>query len=90
VEYPGTVDLDEVMRNRAVTLSPNPTQDKLSLNCDNCGNRNEGFQIFDVQGRLMQEGVLNAEKVIDVSSLIKGSYFIQFVNSGLSLKFQKD
>ena len=90
VEYPGTVGLDEVMRNRAVTLSPNPTQDKLSLNCDNCGNSNEGFQIFDVQGRLMIVGVLNTDKVVDVSSLNKGSYFIQFVNSGLSLKFQKD
>lgn len=78
------------MRNRAVTLSPNPTQNQLSLNCDNCGNQNEAFQFFDVQGRLMQEGMLNAEKVIDVSSLNKGAYFIQFVNSGLSLKFQKD
>ena len=78
------------MRNRAVTLSPNPTQNQLSLNCGNCGNQNETFQFFDVQGRLMQEGMLNAEKVIDVSSLNKGAYFIQFVNSGLSLKFQKD
>lgn len=90
VEYPGTVGLDEVMRTRAVTLSPNPTQDEISLNCDNCGNRNEAYQIFDVQGRLMQEGVLNAEKIVDVSELNKGSYFIQFVTSGLSLKFQKD
>jgi hypothetical protein len=90
VEYPGTVGLDEVMRNRVVTLSPNPTQDKLSLNCDNCGNRNEAYQIFDVQGRLMQEGVLNAEKVIDVRNLKKGSYFLQFADSRLSLKFQKD
>ncbi len=90
VEYPGTVGLDEVMRIKAITLSPNPTQDKLSLNCDNCGNRNEAFQIFDIQGRLMQDGVLNAEKIVDVSTLNKGSYFIQFVDSGLSLKFQKD
>ncbi len=90
VEYPGTVGLNEVMRNKAVTLSPNPTQDELSLNCDNCGNRDEAYQIFDIQGRLMQEGVLNADKVVDVRKLETGSYFIQFVSSGLSLKFQKD
>ena len=60
VEYPGTVGLDEVMRNRAVTLNPNPTQNELALNCDNCGNRGEAYQIFDIQGRLMQEGILDA------------------------------
>ena len=40
VEYPGTVGLDEVMRNRVITLSPNPAQNELHLNCDKCGTEN--------------------------------------------------
>jgi hypothetical protein len=40
VEYPGTVGLDEVMRNRVITLSPNPAQNELHLNYDNCGTEN--------------------------------------------------
>ena len=40
VEYPRTVVLDEVMRNRVITISPNPAQNELHLNCDNCGTEN--------------------------------------------------
>lgn len=89
VEYPGTIGLDEVMKRKAITLSPNPAQDELQLNCDNCGNINEVYQIFDIHGRLLAEGALNAMKTIDVSTLTKGSYFVKFIKSGLSLKFQK-
>jgi len=43
-----------------------------------------------VQDKFFIERRLNGKKVVDVSKLKSGSYFIQFKESGLSLKFQKE
>ncbi|MFT5667576.1 MAG: hypothetical protein ACI9DK_001775 [Vicingaceae bacterium] len=45
------------------------------------------YRVVDLKGWLFIEARLTGEKVVDVSKLKRGTYFIQFKASGLSLKF---
>lgn len=89
VEYPGTVGIEEVMMSQIAQLSPNPAEDYIHINCETC-DRNESYQIYDLNGKLIQEGTLNAERRIEIKNITRGSYFVKLIESHLSLKFQKD
>jgi hypothetical protein len=61
--------------NFEMELYPNPTTGILSLVWE--GN-NTNYQIIDLQGKLIQESILNAGKTtIDLSTALPGIYFLQ-------------
>ncbi|KQR92706.1 hypothetical protein ASG01_12515 [Chryseobacterium sp. Leaf180] len=71
----------------AVNISPNPAKDFIMVNF--VAKTNGNYSIVDVNGRTVQNGILSADKKVNVASLNKGMYFIQI--QGLqSQKFLKD
>lgn len=62
-----------------ITLTPNPAQDYIHIS-DAITQHTQGYSIFDVNGRIIQQG--NIESTIDIKQLPKGKY--SFTISGAS------
>lgn len=71
-----SVSVDKYGDNKLLTLSPNPAQDKLNIDLKNNHLISE-IEIVDLSGKVVLEvsGVTNNQ--LDVSNLIKGTYFIK-------------
>jgi hypothetical protein len=69
------------------SIYPNPTKNVLKLRGVNVDRQN--FEIFDVNGRKVYEGLLNNSKEIEVHSLNSGLYFLNLGNKQY-FKFFKD
>ena len=67
-----------------IRLYPNPVRNILSV--DNQLELGVVFEILDVNGRLVVDGVLNAHR-IDVTSLQQGLYLLKFRGAGIVEKF---
>ncbi len=74
-----------------VKLYPNPVaRDFIRVDLYNETNEPVAYELFDLQGRKLKEGVLefNYRNMIVVKELIEGLYFIRFFNSQLSVTKQ--
>ena len=71
----------ESVNNESILLFPNPTDGLLRVTGISAGAR---FEITDAQGKIMQTGILDAEGIIAVSSLPKGSYLLHTENGRLA------
>ena len=60
--------------DKGISIFPNPVQDYLLVEGIQAKSK---FSIFDIQGRLIQSGVITNSSV-DVRQLPQGSYFLQF------------
>jgi hypothetical protein len=49
----------------------------------------EGYQIYDIHGRVIKSGVMTVGRIEDVSDLQGGVYILQGITSGQSQKFIK-
>lgn len=66
------------LNNINVSFYPNPTNDELNVQTSNPVN----VTIYNVIGKQVLRTRINANKVMSVSHLESGSYFIQFENNG--------
>ena len=74
---------------RRVSIYPNPVKSLLNINIGNSGILNTNAGIFDVNGRLLRNVLLNNEQEqINVQALSKGVYVIKFAD-GSSQSFIK-
>jgi hypothetical protein len=64
---------EEVSKNETVTISPNPTTDKLNIATEG---KISSISIFDVKGSLVRT-LSNPDKTINVSDLSTGNYLIK-------------
>ena len=67
---------EETNKNLNFAIYPNPTNDLLNIECNDC-NSSSGFKIYNIEGKELMKNLLPASKQIDVSTLSKGFYFLK-------------
>ena len=76
-----TVGIKETELNILLTVFPNPTSDNLSLQISDYNNEKLSYQLFDMQGKLLNNGQVTAQQTqINTASLPSATYFINVVN----------
>lgn len=69
---PKNVSVNEHDKIQNLVLFPNPAADKLMIGSEG------SFQIFDHQGKLLQNGKVGINKSIDIQHLSSGDYYLIF------------
>lgn len=76
-----TVGINETELNISLSIFPNPTANNLTLQISDYNNEKLSYQLFDIQGKLLSNGQVNAQQTqIYTSSLPTATYFINVVN----------
>jgi len=82
-----TVGIDDEASNIMLKTFPNPTSDCLTLQVDDLVNEKLDYQLFDLQGKLMQhEDINKAQTLVDLSVYAKGTYFIKVIRESEDIK----
>ena len=79
------IAIDAVAANVRMTLQPNPATSQVSLTIEGV-NGMVNCTLVDMSGRVVYNQNINAEnaKVIDLSNLAKGAYFVRITNNEFS------
>jgi len=77
--------VDLQLLNKGVRIAPNPASDYLTVSGLEAAAR---FDIYDLSGRLMTQGLVYDKQNIDVQQLLSGIYFLK-LETGAVLKFVK-
>ncbi|MBK9411951.1 MAG: T9SS type A sorting domain-containing protein [Bacteroidetes bacterium] len=72
----------------SVTIFPNPARDVLNFKFTNLGFDPENYFIYDLNGKLLQEGSVKGNGQIKIDILEQGNYFIQFSDKKWSYSSQ--
>lgn len=73
--------------NLSVLAYPNPTTDFLQLKVESEKLKDLSFQLFDLQGKLLQTKKLTGtETQIDMSSYVPSTYFVRVISGNQSIK----
>jgi hypothetical protein len=76
-----SVGIKETTLNISLTAFPNPTTENLSLQISDFNNEMLAYQLFDMQGKLLNNGQVTAQQTqINTASLPPATYFINVVN----------
>lgn len=76
-----TVGFKETDLNISLSVFPNPAADNLTLQISDYNNENLSYQLYDMQGKLLDNGQVAAQQtLINTSSLSPATYFINIVN----------
>ena len=76
-----SVGIKETELNISLSVFPNPTADNLTLQISDYNNEKLSYQLFDLQGKLLNNGQVTAKQTqINTSSLPSANYFINVVN----------
>ncbi len=84
----GVLEIDEILpqlllgvedsNHLNIVLSPNPSQDKVTITSTT---QISGYHIYDLSGKLVREGIINdSQYVVDISVLTNGMYFIEITS----------
>ncbi|MDO9633565.1 MAG: T9SS type A sorting domain-containing protein [Paludibacter sp.] len=73
--------------NLLVTAFPNPTTDYLTLSISEFDISNLSYQLYDIQGRLLQdEKITGNQTKIVMSSLVHATYFVKVIQGTKEVK----
>ncbi len=73
--------------NLEFTVYPNPTTDFLKLNVENHELKNLCYQLYDINGNLLQKKeIINKETVIQTSDLAPAAYYLQISDNEKEIK----
>jgi hypothetical protein len=76
-----TLSIKETELNISLKAFPNPTLDNLTLQIRDYNNEKLSYQLYDIQGRLLNNGQIEAQQTnIEMTSLPTAIYFINVVN----------
>ena len=76
-----TLGVKEPELDISLSAFPNPTSDKLTLQIRNYNNEQLSYKLFDMQGKLLNNGLVNTQQTqINTSTLPPATYFINLVN----------
>ena len=68
---------EEIVNNEYLTLQPNPTNDWLEISLNNSDDSVKSWQIFDLTGRLVQQGeFLGTSQKVQLNSVQAGLYHV--------------
>lgn len=78
-----TMGIKEAMLDISLSVFPNPTADNLTLQIRDYQNERLTYQLYDMQGKLLNNGQVVAKQTqINTASLPSATYFINVVNQG--------
>jgi len=73
--------------NLSVSAYPNPTTDYLTLEVKEFDMTNLGFQLYDMNGKLLQnEKIFDNQTSIDMRNLVPASYFVKVIQENKEVK----
>ena len=73
--------------NLFIEAYPNPASDYLTLRIDEYDISNLSFQLFDINGRLLQnDKITNRVTRIIMSNLVPATYFVKIIQSNIEIK----
>jgi len=73
--------------NLSVSAYPNPTTDYLTLSIDNFEISNLSFQLYDINGKLLQsEKITGNQTSIVMSNLVPANYFVKVIQGDKEIK----
>ncbi len=76
-----TTGIKETEMNISLSVFPNPTADNLTLQIRDYNNEKLSYQLYDMQGKLLNNRQVTAQQTqINTSSLPPATYFINVVN----------
>jgi hypothetical protein len=76
-----TLGIKETELNISLLIFPNPTTANLTLQISDYKNEKLSYQLYDIQGRLLNNGQIVAQQTnIEMTSLPTAIYFINVVN----------
>ena len=76
-----TVGIKETKLNISLSVFPNPTSANLTLQISDYNNEKLSYQLFDMQGKLLNNGQVTAQQTqINTTSLPPATYFINVVD----------
>jgi hypothetical protein len=76
-----TIGINETELNISLSVFPNPTADNLTLQISDYSNEKLSYQLYDMQGKLLNNGQVTAQQTqINTASLPSATYFINVVN----------
>ena len=76
--------------NLIVSAYPNPTTDHLTVKVDNYQDSNLSFQIYDMNGKLLEiKKITGNETSIVMSTLIPATYFLKVIQNNKEVKVFK-
>ena len=68
--------------NLSCKAYPNPTTDFLTLKVENYDNTNLAYQLFDMNGKLIETNRLEGKQTnIDMSNIVPATYFLKVIQS---------
>ncbi|NBC57639.1 MAG: T9SS type A sorting domain-containing protein [Bacteroidetes bacterium] len=76
-----TLGTEETELNISISIFPNPTANNLTLQISEYNNEKLSYQLYDMQGKLLNIGPVNAKQTqINTASLPSATYLIHIVN----------
>ena len=82
-----SVGIKETALNISLSVFPNPTSDFLTLKVEDYNNETLSFDLLDEQGKLiLSEQITNQETQVAMSTLARGSYFINIVQTNKKIQ----
>ena len=82
-----SVGIKETTLNISLSVFPNPTSDFLTLKVEDYNNETLSFDLLDEQGKLvLNEQITNQETQVAMSTLARGSYFINIVQTNKQIQ----
>lgn len=73
--------------NLSVTAYPNPTNDYLTLSIDELDISNFSYQLYDMNGKLLQnEKITSNQTSITMSNLVPATYFVKVIKGNKEVK----
>jgi hypothetical protein len=82
-----SVGIKETALNISLSVFPNPTSDYLTLKVEDYNNEVLSYHLIDEQGKLvMNEQITNQDTQVAMSTLARGSYFINIVQTNKKIQ----
>ena len=82
-----SVGIKETALNISLSVFPNPTSDFLTLKVEDYNDETLSFDLLDEQGKLiLSEQITNQETQVAMSTLARGSYFINIVQANKKIQ----
>lgn len=79
------IEITEI--NLAFSTYPNPTTNFLTLKIDNFNNEKLSFQLYDIQGKLLEnDKIYNESTIISFENLASSTYYLKVTSNSESLK----
>lgn len=83
-----SVDIfEQVFEDFSISVYPNPSSDKITLETSTLNYEDLSYQIFDLNGKHIASNIINLKtNIIDMLELPRSIYFITILKDGIKIK----